>query len=71
MRGFFSVHRALAPLMVVVLWVVGQVNLATLDLLSLLLAAGAMAAIFRFKVGVLTVLGGCALLGVLASLVFF
>ncbi len=46
-------------------------DFATLDLLSLLLAAGAMAAIFYFNVGVLKVLGSCALLGVLASLVFF
>jgi chromate transporter len=46
-------------------------NPASLDLLALLLAAGAMIAIFRFKVGMLKVLGGCALLGVLASLVLF
>ncbi|MCE8022972.1 chromate efflux transporter [Billgrantia aerodenitrificans] len=42
----------------------------TLDPLALLLAAGAMAAIFHFKIGMLKVLGGCALLGVLFSLVF-
>ncbi len=46
-------------------------NLASLDLLALLLAAGAMVAIFHFKVGMLKVLAGCALLGILASLVFF
>ncbi|MCE8013276.1 MAG: chromate efflux transporter [Billgrantia sp.] len=45
-------------------------QLGTLDPLALLLAAGAMAAIFHFKIGMLKVLGGCALLGVLFSLVF-
>ncbi|NDL72220.1 chromate efflux transporter [Vreelandella alkaliphila] len=46
-------------------------NLASLDLFALLLAAGAMVAIFYFKVSMLKVLFGCALLGVLASLVSF
>jgi len=46
-------------------------NLASLDLFALLLAAGAMVAIFYFKVGMLKVLFGCALLGVLASMVSF
>ncbi|MBC7077193.1 MAG: chromate efflux transporter [Synergistales bacterium] len=46
-------------------------NLASVDLLALLFAAGAMVAIFHFKVGMLKVLGSCALLGVLASLVVF
>ncbi|NIC38910.1 chromate efflux transporter [Halomonas desiderata] len=45
-------------------------QLGTLDPLALLLAAGAMAAIFHFKIGMLKVLGGCALSGVLFSLVF-
>ena len=40
-------------------------NLASLDLFALLLAAGAMVAIFYFKVGMLKVLG------VLATLVSF
>ncbi|MCC5900826.1 MAG: chromate efflux transporter [Halomonas sp.] len=44
-------------------------NLASLDMFALLLAAGAMVAIFYFKIGMLKVLFGCALLGVLASLV--
>ncbi|WP_302139922.1 chromate efflux transporter [Halomonas alkalicola] len=43
-------------------------QLGTLDPLALLLAAGAMVAIFRFQVGMLKVLGGCALLGILLSL---
>jgi chromate transporter len=46
-------------------------NLESLDVLSLLLAVGAMVAIFHFKVGMIKVLAGCALLGVLASLVVF
>ncbi|PAU77992.1 chromate efflux transporter [Halomonas salipaludis] len=45
-------------------------DLASLEPLALLLSAAAMLAIFRYKVGMLTVLGGCALLGVLFSLVF-
>ncbi|QJQ96865.1 MULTISPECIES: chromate efflux transporter [Halomonadaceae] len=45
-------------------------HLASLDLLALLLSAGAMIAIFRFKVGMLKVLGGCALLGILFTLAF-
>nr|WP_163502470.1 chromate efflux transporter [Halomonas socia] len=45
-------------------------DLASLEPLALLLSAAAMLAIFRFKIGMLTVLGGCALLGVLFSLVF-
>lgn len=45
-------------------------HLASLDLLALLLAGGAMIAIFRFKVGMLKVLGGCALLGILIALTF-
>jgi chromate transporter len=44
-------------------------QLGTLDPLALLLAAGAMAAIFHFKIGMLKVLGGCALLGVLFSMI--
>jgi chromate transporter len=43
-------------------------DLATLDPLALLLSAGAMLAIFRFKLGMLKVLGGCALLGMVFSL---
>lgn len=46
-------------------------NLESLDVLSLLLAVGAMVAIFHFKVGMIKVLAGCAILGVLASLVVF
>lgn len=46
-------------------------NLASVDLLALLLAVGAMIAIFKFKVGMLKVLGACALIGVMASLVIF
>ncbi|MDR5904920.1 chromate efflux transporter [Franzmannia qiaohouensis] len=45
-------------------------DLTSLEPLALLLSAAAMLAIFRFKVGMLTVLGSCALLGVLFSLVF-
>ena len=43
-------------------------DVATLDLLALLLSASAMIAIFRFNVGMLTVLASCAIFGVLASL---
>ncbi|MBZ0328783.1 chromate efflux transporter [Halomonas sp. ANAO-440] len=43
-------------------------DLATLDPLALLLSAGAMLAIFRFKLGMLKVLGACALLGMVFSL---
>ncbi|PAU77285.1 chromate efflux transporter [Halomonas salipaludis] len=46
-------------------------NLASVDLLALLLAVGAMIAIFKFKVGMLKVLGACALIGVMASLFSF
>ena len=42
-------------------------DLATLDPLALLLSAGAMLAIFRFKLGMLKVLGACALLGMVFS----
>ncbi|MDI5934776.1 chromate efflux transporter [Halomonas kalidii] len=41
---------------------------ATLDPFALLLCAGAMLAIFRFRVGMLKVLGACALSGMLLSL---
>lgn len=46
-------------------------DLESLNVLALLLAVGAMVAIFHFKVGMIKVLAGCALLGVLASLVAF
>ncbi|MBE0489113.1 MAG: chromate efflux transporter [Halomonas sp.] len=42
-------------------------DVTTLDLFALLLSAGALLAIFRFKVDMLKVLGGCALLGMLVS----
>ena len=45
-------------------------NPASLEPLALLLSAAAMLAIFRFKVGMLTVLGSCALLGMLFSMAF-
>jgi chromate transporter len=40
----------------------------TLNLPALLLTLAAVVAVFRFKVGVLPVLGGCALIGVLLRL---
>jgi len=42
---------------------------ASVDIPALLLTAAAVVAVFRFKVGVLTVIGGCAAVGVLLHLI--
>ena len=42
---------------------------ASVDIPALLLTIAAVVAVFRFKVGVLTVIGGCAAVGVLLHLI--
>ena len=42
---------------------------ASIDLPALLLTSAAVIAVFRFKVGVLPVIGGCAAAGVLLHLI--
>jgi chromate transporter len=42
---------------------------ASVDIPALVLTVAAIVAIFRFKVGVLTVIGGCAAAGVLLHLI--
>jgi chromate transporter len=54
---FFAYH---------VLWPQGFAG--RFDAISALIAAGAAVALFRFKLGVMPLLGGCALIGLAASL---
>ena len=42
---------------------------ASIDIAALLLTAAAVVAVFRFKAGVLPVIGGCAAAGVLLHLI--
>ena len=42
---------------------------ASVDIPALVLTAAAVVAVFRFKAGVLTVIGGCAAAGVLLHLI--